>query len=359
MTARLSLAPLSILCATAATVLAGQPAGSSAKATTPDASPSRMRFGAAYAPLLGLKTEFSGLGVSSSPFASPPLGGGRNYDYDDGFVHVDSSGNLGDQSWNWSYENAGQYDSAGTGAIDMSITSSSANAGASEDDQAESGAEFFAYLEMGGVGIPMLRERGATWGFRGGVHYAHVDVGDASTLTSDTVTLTDRFDLGGNIPPLASFTGSFGGPGPLIGDSPERSYESGQALVAGSRELDVHLTTLNFGSYLEMPLTRKFNVTLEGGLSAAIASGSYDYQSSTSITGLGTTESSGGDSELSLLPGIYLGMSGIYQLNESWAIQAAGRYQYLDGFDLESNGSSASLSFDSAFVLSLGALYSF
>jgi hypothetical protein len=45
--------------------------------------------------------------------------------------------------------------------------------------------------------------------------------------------------------------------------------------------------------------------------------------------------------------------------SDSVRIRAAGRYQYLDGFELESNGSSASLSFDSAFVLSLGALYSF
>jgi hypothetical protein len=186
-----------------------------------------------------------------------------------------------------------------------------------------------------------------------------VDIGDTSTLTSDSVTLVDRFDLGGNIPPLAPFTGSFGGPGPFIGDSPERSYQYGQALVAGSRELDVHLTTLNFGTFLEMPLKPTFNVTLEGGVSLAVASGSYDFQSATTLAGLGTTASSGGDSGMSMLPGVYLGMSGIYQFNESWAIQAAGRYQYLDGFDLESNGSSASLSFESAFVLSLGALYSF
>lgn len=360
MTARLALPPLSILCATVATAFAGQPEGSPAKSVTPDASsPSRLRFGAAYAPLVGLKTGFSGLGVSNGPFSAQPLGGGRNYDYDNGFVRVDSSGNAGGQTWNWSYANAAQYDPSGTGSINMSITGSSANAATSDDNPAESGVEGFAYLDMGDVGIPMLRERGASWGFRGGVHYAHVDLGDSSTLTSDAVTLTDRFDLGGNIAPFAPFTGSFDGPGPLIGDSPERSYQSGQALVAGSRELDVHLTTLNLGAFLEMPVARTFNVTLEGGVSLAAASGSYDYHSTTTLAGLGTTETSGGDSGMSLLPGVYLGMSGIYQLSESWAIQAAGRYQYLEGFDLESNGSSASLSFDSAFVLSLGALYSF
>ena len=357
MTTRIPLMTFSILSVAANSVLAGEPA---AEAVTQNPAQSRWRFGAAYAPLVGLKTEFGGLGRFNSAFTPQPLGGGRDYDYDDGFVHVDSSGNLGGQTWNWSYDNASQLDASGTGSINMSITNSSANAGATDDNQAESGFEGFAYFDMGAVGIPMLKEHGATWGFRGGVHYAHVNTGNSSTLTSGTVTVTDNFQLGGVIPPLAPFTGSFNGPGPLIGDSPGRSIQSGiPAFVAGTRELDVHLTTLNLGTYLEMPLTRKFSVTLEGGLSAGIAAGSYDYQSSTSIAGVGTKASSGGDSDLTLLPGLYVGMSGIYQINPSWAIQAAGRYQYLDDLDLESNGSHASLSFDSAFVISLGALYSF
>lgn len=51
--------------------------------------------------------------------------------------------------------------------------------------------------------------------------------------------------------------------------------------------------------------------------------------------------------------------TGTCQINDDWAIQASGRYQYMDGYDVSANGSAASLSFDSAFVLSLGALYSF
>ena len=60
-----------------------------------------------------------------------------------------------------------------------------------------------------------------------------------------------------------------------------------------------------------------------------------------------------------MLPGVYLGLSGIYKINDSWAIQAAGRYQYMDDFDVEANGSEANLSFDSAFIVSLGVLYMF
>ena len=59
-----------------------------------------------------------------------------------------------------------------------------------------------------------------------------------------------------------------------------------------------------------------------------------------------------------VLAGFYLGVGGTYQINAEWSLQAAGRYQCMDDFKLGDNGSNASLSFGSACVLSLGALYS-
>lgn len=350
-----SILPLAILGLASSPLSAGETPATVTQAPTP----SRWRFGAAYAPIIGLKTEFDGLGTFNSTHTPQPLGGGQGYGYDDGFVHLDSSGNEGDQTWNWGYDNDSQLNASGSGSIAMSITNSAANAGVTDDGQDKSGVECFAAYDMGKVGIPFLRDLGATWGFKGGIHYARIDTSSLSTLTSSTGILTDRFDLGGNIAPLAPFVGSYEGPSVLIGDSPIRSYSTGEAMVDGSRELDVHLTTLNLGTYLEIPVSRKFHLTFEGGLSAAVADGSYDFQSNTTITGLGTSTSSGSTSDVQILPGAYAGLGGIYQINDSWAILASGRYQYLESFDLETNGSSASLSFGSAFVLSVGVVYSF
>lgn len=334
-------------------------AGDPPSAITQAPTPSRWRFGASYAPIIGLNTDFDGLGTFNSSRAPQPLGGGRDYDYDDGFVHLDSSGNEGDQTWNWGYNNASQLDTSGQGSIAMSITNSAANAGVTEDNQEKSGVECFAAYDMGPTGIPFLRDRGATWGFKGGIHYARIDTSNHSTLNATTDILTDRFNLNGNIAPLAPFAGTFEGPSVLIGDTPTRSFSTGQALVDGTRDLDVHLTTLNFGTYLDIPLTQKIHLMLEGGLSAAIADGSYDFQSNTTIAGLGTSNSSGSTSDVQILPGAYLGLGGVYQIDSSWAIQASGRYQYMESFDLETNGSSATLSFGSAFILSVGVVYSF
>lgn len=335
-------------------------AGSSKDDITMPQAASPWRFGIGYAPLIGLKTGFSGLGTFNRNFPEQPLGGGQDYNYDNGFVRVDSSGNNGAATWNWGYQDASQYDPAGGGSMSYTLTHSLANADASENGENSSGFECYAYFDMGAAAVPLLKDPGATWGFRGGFHYAPVNVENSSVLSSGTFVLTDRFNLGGVLPPGAPYSGSFGGPGPLLGDSPVRSTAGGAAaLVAGTRDLDVHLATLSFGSYLEVPVCRNFTVLLEGGVNAAIASGSYDFKSTTTIAGLGTRDSSGSDSDTSILPGGYLGLSGIYQINPQWAVQVSGRYQYLDDFTLGDNGSEAELSFGSTFILSIGALYSF
>ena len=97
-------------------VFAGEPAATK-DAITQNPTASRLRLGAAYAPLVGLKTEFGGLGKFNSAFTPKPLGGGRNYNYDDGFVRVDSSDNMGDQTWNWSYDNDSQFNAADGGSL--------------------------------------------------------------------------------------------------------------------------------------------------------------------------------------------------------------------------------------------------
>ena len=352
MNARLSLLTLSVLSANPNIASAGEPIAAPISVAP---TQSRWRFGASYAPLIGLKAEFGGLGNFNSPFSPQPKGGGADYDYDNGFVHLDSSGNLGGKTWNWGYDESSQYNPANGGSIDFSITNSISNGRADEDNQTASGVELFTYYDMGPAGFA-----GASWGFRGGLHYARINIDNSDSIFSDLTTTTDRFRLEGVVPPPAPYSGTFNGPGPLLGDSPIRTVTvGGKALVVGSRELDVHLTTLNFGSYLEIPLAPRFDLMLEAGVSAAVASGSYDFDSASTAPGLGTQATSGSDSGTSVLPGVYLGAGVTYQINDAWSIQAAGRYQYMDELEFRANGSSASLSFDSAFVLSIGALYSF
>lgn len=352
MNARLSLLSLSLL--SAAPLRAGEPIDLAPSVQSP------WRFGIGYAPLLGVKTEFNGLGRFNSPFTPQPTGGGVDYDYDNGFVHVDSSQNAGGKTWNWSYDQSSQYNAANGGSIDYSLTNSLSNGRASERDNAAAGIELFTLLDMGAAELGGLAPKGSRWGFRGGFHYAHIDIDNTDVLSTNLTVLTDSFNLDGTIPPQAPYVGSFNGPGPLIGDSPTRTISSGgTALVTGTRELDVHLATLSLGSYLEIPIAPKLDLLLEAGVSAALADGTYKFRSITSVPGLGTQTSTGRDSSSSVLLGFYLGLGATYQVNKDWAILLSGRYQYLEDFQLGANGSNADLSFDSAFILSTGITHSF
>jgi hypothetical protein len=337
---------------------------SSARAGDPaipaPANPSRWKLGMGYAPVFGLKVEFGGLGRFTSPFTPQPIGGGTDYDYDDGFVHLDSSGNLGGTSWNWGYENDSQHDPSNGGTIQYGITNSLANGSAEERDNAAAGVEIFACYDMGGVNFGDLGNRGTRWGLRGGFHYAHVETASHDRVLTGLSTLNDVFLLGGVIPPLAPYAGSFGGPGPLIGDDPVRSVtNAGVAPVTGSRELDAHLSTLQFGAYLDLPVHPRVHMQFEAGLSAMVAAGKYHYNSATTITGLGTRNSNGRDSRTDVLAGIYLGFGAYIPVDDSWSLRISGRYQLQNDFDLGTNGSTASLSFGSAFQLSTAVVYSF
>ncbi|MGC4013570.1 MAG: hypothetical protein QM755_03475 [Luteolibacter sp.] len=364
MNARFSLMSLAAVCASTAAY------GGDLRAPAPDDSkaasnivsstdPSPWRFGASYAPFIGLKTTFSGLGRFNSPFTPQPLGGGQERDYDDGFVHVDSAGPASGSTWNWGYNNNSQYNPAGDGSISFSITNSLSNASAEEKGGGQ-GFELTAYRDLGPVEWAGMGGRKATWGLRGGLQYGRVDMSNHDLLASGLTTLTDTFGLGGQIPAGAPYSGSFNGPGTLLDDNPTRVITNGgSALVTGTRDLQTDLFIANFGPYLQIPVNEHFDLLLEAGVSLAAASGSYDYFSSTTVTALGTQVSAGSASETDFLPGVYVGLSGVYQLNERWALQGSGRYQYMESFDLNAGGSKAELSFDSAFVLSLGVLYSF
>lgn len=346
---------MTMLCVTPATLYAGATPESS---LTNEANP-QWSFGMGGTWMPGLKADFGGLGGFTSPNRLKPLGGGRNYHYDDGFVRVDSSGNTKNLTWNWSYENSSQYQPANSGSIDLSITNSQADASTEERGDGSLGTEVFALREMSEVSLPIPKASPATWGLRLGFGFNHVGIRNGGDISTSLVTTTDSFRLDGVVPPGAPYIGSFGGPGPLLDDRPIRTVSETTAMVSGDRGIDVDLGVLNFGSYLSVPVHPKLELMAEAGASVGIASGSYEFSSVTTVGGLGAQTESGKDTQTRLLPGLYAGFAAIYQINDEWSAYAAARYQFLDSMDFDSKGTRASLSFDSAFVLSLGVIHPF
>ena len=323
------------------------------------AAKSRWTVGASFAPLLNVESDFSGLGSFGSAFAPQPLGGGQDYEYEDGFVRVDVTGNAGGLTGYWGYDNASQYDAINE-TVSFNLTSGLSNGRAGETEEASPGIELFAYYDMGRIAD--FNGKPVTWGFKGGLHYANISTGGSGTLTTDVVRVTDTYDASGILLfPPPGYEGTFAGAGPLIGGSPTRTETilAGGGTIASDLDLEVDLFTFAAGPYVQFPVTENFSVSAEAGLSETIAHGDYEFDTLTSITGLPDQASSGDEDRTVILPGLYAGVSAIWQLSEHFGIHGSARYQYIDQFSVDANGSDASLSFDGAAIISLGTVWTF
>lgn len=320
---------------------------------------SRWSFGASFAPLLNVESDFSGLGSFGAAFSPQPLGGGQDYEYEDGFVRVDVTGNSGGLTGYWGYDNASQYDEINQ-TVSFNLSSGLANGRAGETEEYSPGFEIFGYYDMGHIAD--FNGKPVSWGFKTGVHYSKISTGGSSRLTTDVLRVTDTFDTSEIfLFPPPGYQGTFNGPGLLIGDSPTRTQEilAGGGTIASDLDLDVDMITIAAGPYIEIPLADKFSVSAEAGVSVSIAHGDYEFDTLTTITGLPAQSASGEETRTVVLPGLYAGVSAIWQLTDHFGLQGSARYQYIDQFSVDANGSNASLSFDGAAIVSLGGVWSF
>ena len=75
-------------------------------AESDDSTKNEFRIG----PTFGFNITAKFRGFQPAPLATSPGAGPLvNRDYPDGYVHVDSSDNAGNQTWNWGYRNDSQY----------------------------------------------------------------------------------------------------------------------------------------------------------------------------------------------------------------------------------------------------------
>jgi hypothetical protein len=304
-----------------------------------------------------MKADFEGTGnVPTTPNV-----GGQNREYLDGYVRVDSSGNFGGDTTFWGYGSAAQ--DAG-GNIAFQSLAAGASGGSSITDSsvsAAAGFELYGFYDMGAVSILGLKDKGATWGLRTGIQYANVDLNNGSATSGTVSTFTDTFSLGGNSAPGAGFAGTFTGPNQLLGDVALTRTFGGRANVqiSGNRNLNVNLAISQWGSYLEIPVSKRLDLTLEGGFLLAIASGSYDYTNRVSVGSSAGQTVRGSHGRTRILPGFYTGLGFSYEINERLSILTNIRYQFLRSYEITANGSTANLDFSGAYVLGISALWKF
>jgi hypothetical protein len=295
------------------------------------------------------------MSLTTPPRTTPD---GNRYNYDDGYVLTDISGNAGGQTWNWGYDQPGQI--AGN-TISMHRSTVLANApsatGVDEDDP-QSGFEFTYDRELGN------RDK-LHYGLEAAVNYMNISLKDTSVFSGNVSRLTDAYPFTpGTTPPLTppSYQGSFNGPGFVLGSTPVSSTTAlipGGATIVDQRNYDADIWGFRLGPYAEYPLSQNIDLWFSGGLAAALVDGSASWKETAFIAGGGTAVGSGGGSDLGLLWGGYLSAKVSWQLSERWSAEGGVQYQYLGTYEHNFGGQVMQLDLSKSVFITVGLGYSF
>jgi hypothetical protein len=306
-------------------------------------------FGINFRLGLNIKAKFSNVGTFTGQ-AAPPLSGGVDHNYSDGFVRLDSSGDRGGVTWNWGYQNASQISGNGT----LQMRSASSDGASSEvNNDPRLGLEVNYARDLGCIGS-------GRWGLKVALGFTDVKVRDTESLSGDVSLTTDAYSLGGITPPRAPYAGSFNGPGPVISDTPTRSMAiiPGGAAISGSRQLDAWLYDFRFGPYLEIPLVQQLALQVGGGFAAGVADSTFSFADTTTTSG-GTVQASGSGNHTSAKVGFYGEVGLAYHIVPDASIFGGGQFEYLGEFNQDLGGRVAEMDLRHSYYFVVGVQFHF
>lgn len=300
-------------------------------------NPNRLSIG----PRLGLNLKADFENSATNVLAIMPgttTTNGINRTYEDGYVRVDSSGNLSSQTSFWGYDNASQYTGGG---IEYHATRSGGNFEA--DDQPQYGAEIVYQRVLS----PLPAGSSLVWGMEAGFGYTNLSLEherDSALVLIDTYAIAV-------LPPSAGYEGTFAGPGALLGSVPVRSM--GTAALSTQEELSGVLFSVRIGPFLEWQLARRIDLTVSVGVTAAHTNLDYEY-SEIGTLGSGASYAANGQTSASkMLYGPFGGATLRFGISERAAFYVGSQYQRLT--ILEQSIDARTARFDPSGTLNLSA----
>lgn len=323
----------------------------------PMPSDSPNQFTGSFRMGFNVKTSFENVGAfTSAPSQTTPAGDAFNYD--DGYVLTDSSGNQMGYTRYWGYTSPGQLPGNGTLLMHRSTSAGSTVGGEVEEP-------------LPGFELTFRRElwRGETlrWGVEVAGNYMPLRVHSSGAATSLATRQTDAYALptlegGGYVtPPQAPyFQGPDLPPGGsiVIGANPVSSITDAMlASASGARDFDANILGLRLGPYVEMPVGAKGRLSLSGGLSFAYVLSDFDFQDD--LTTPIARSFSGGGSDSGGIVGAYLAGEASYQFSPAWEVYGAAEFQYLDKYSHSESGRTAVLDMTKSVFVSFGVKYTF
>lgn len=315
-----------------------------------------IRFG------LNITGKFKGVGNGFNSAAG--AGGKRStsrgdkYNYDNGYVLTDISGNAGNMSWYWGYDSSSQVNSvANTISFDRNTTVGVPTE-SSSGDSPRVGAEI-AYDYQLGIKEDWHHMR---YGLEAAINFMPIDFTSGGLYNASISRLTDTYGYTpGTTPPSAPYEGSYGGPGFVINVPPI----SVTTLVPGAtflaqQHFDANLWGVRLGPYIDFPLSEKFSLHLSGGLALGLINGEATWKETLTLSGGGLpTTSVGNGSDAKFLTGYYIGLDATYQLNKRWGVEVGVQFQDLGTYTHNYAGRQVELDLDKSLFVQAGISYSF
>jgi hypothetical protein len=325
----------------------------------PSAPEFKNRIGLSYRMGLNIAVDFKklgGLGLSNPGAAT---GGAVNRNYDNGYNRVDSSGNAGNQTWYWGYSSP---QSVQGGNLVLQSYSTPANATSyNQQGDPQHGFEINYQREL-------YRKPHWRFGAEAAFGYSLITIDDNSTLHNRVYRTNDTFALSGVIPPNSPYNGTFEGPGPVISSEPSsRSTDvlTGAATITGDRHLDGQLFLVRLGPYLEVPLSERFSLFINGGLTLGAGYTKFSFNENVEISDptygvtLTSGHRSGSGSETDFIIGGYGGAGVSYALTEQVGVFASAIYQAAGQVTNSEHGKESVLNLGKSILVSVGVSYSF
>lgn len=312
----------------------------------------RFSLGARFG--MNFKSAFGNSAMVAPPVVSSPGAavGGIDHTYDDGYVLVDSSGNAGGLTWNWGYQNASQVGADTMQFNSLSSVSPVLPARSSATDDPQYGAELTYQRVIGSLGDS------GRWGFEAGLGYTSLSLRDRRSANGLSTLITDTYQRNGVVPPMPGYSGTFGGPGPLLGDLPGRTTTIMVDSLQSSHELSGDLFTIRLGPFAEWNLTSRLSFAASVGLTLAPAKVDYDFSEVTTIAGV-TTGVSGHSSKTALLYGPYVSATFRYDFSSRWGVYAGAQFQSLNSMEQSIGTRSGRLDSSATFFATAGLSWNF
>jgi hypothetical protein len=308
--------------------------------------------------------KLGGFAALTDPGAD--TGSAVNRNYDNGYNRVDNTGNdhepgFPNTTWNWGFQGGSSVQ--GNSIVLQSASSPSTGISKDNDDGVNHGFEV-AYLRE------LYREEKWRAGLEGAFGFTTLNIRDTRVIHNEVNLITDTFNVPGGVEaipgypfgPNDSYSGSFNGPGPLIGSSLDggqrvRSTVTQGATITGRRELEASIYLFRVGPYVEVPLTEKLSLFLDGGLNMAIGDTRFSYTETVAYTdGVRATRSAKG-SQTDFLVGGYAGAGFDYAFNEHWGALVGAQFQTAGRSINNQGGKEAVLDMGQTIVVTVGVSY--